>query len=139
MNFKVFFCDPIYPDRIELGDIAHDKITDHFEQIDWSGYLQKSKNAKLDDIYFHPTFEAENAKTNEKLGISAVGDPDDFKFNIVYTRTKREKVKSLIGLKEEVTENYLTMIHGQDKNDALDCLKAFTRNDREYLSNKIGQ
>jgi len=138
IKFKTLFYDPICPEPIEVEYVAHDTIVDHFEKIDWNGCLQKSKNAKLDDIYYHPTFEIEREKTKQKLGISAIGNSIEFEFNITYTRPKKEMVKSFFILKEKITENYLTMIQGQTKNDALDCLKAFIRNDVKYLSNKIG-
>jgi len=139
MEFKASFSDPIYPDLIELGDISHDSIIDHFEKMDWIGYLQKSQTAKLDDIYYHPTFEVQNKETKDKLGISAVGNPNEFEFNIIYTRTKKVKVKSFFGPKEKTIERYFTIIKSQTKNDVLDCLNALIRKDTEYLSVKIGQ
>lgn len=139
MEFKAYFFDPEYPDFNELGVMSHNSIIAYFEKLDWSGYLQKSKAAKLDEIYYHPTFEVQNKETIDKLGISAVGEPNDFEFNIAYTRPKIVKVKSFFGQKEKIIENYLTMIQGQGKKDVVECLQAFIRNDNEYLCIKIGQ
>lgn len=137
MKFRASFCDPLEPDIIELGDIFQDTIIDHFEKINWNDYLQKMANAKQDDIYYSPSLEIENKETKNGLVISAVGDPNNYEFNIFYKRPKN--AKSFFGLIEKVNENYTTNIQGQTKNDVLDCLKALLRNDAAYLANKVGQ
>ena len=135
MKFRAFFCDPIEANIIELGDIADEKIIAHFEKIDWNDYLQKSINAKIDDIYYHPTFEVEDKESKNRLSISAVGDPNNYEFNITYKRPKI--VKLFFGLNNKINENYLTGIQGQTKNDVLECLNALLRNDIGYLENKV--
>jgi hypothetical protein len=45
-----------------------------------------------------------------------------------------KKAKTFFGLIEQVTGTYLTKIEGQTQNEALNCLKAFLRNDIEYMS-----
>ena len=137
MKFKTFFCDPLEADIIELGDMENETIISYFEKIDWKDFLQKSSNAKLDEIYYHPTFEIENKESKIGLGISAVGDPNNYVFNITFKRPK--KVKSFLGLNDKINENYSTGIAGQSKNDALNCLNALLRNDTQYLANKFGQ
>ncbi len=137
MKFRAFFCDPLEPGIIELGDIAHETIIAHFEKIDWNDYLQKSRNAKIDEIYYYPTFEVENKESKNGLSFSAVGDPNNYEFKITYKRPK--KVKSFFGLNDKINENYSTGIQGQTKNDVLDCLDALLRNDTVYLANKVGQ
>ena len=136
MEFKAFFFDPIEAALIELGYIAQDTIIDTFEKIDWNDYLQKSKNAKIDEIYYHPTFEVEHNKSKNGLSISVIGEPNNYAFKITYKRP--QKVKSIFGLNDKITDIY-SVIEGQTKNDAIDCLKALLRNDTMYLVNKVGQ
>jgi hypothetical protein len=137
MKFSVSFCDPIEPDSIAWGDMAPDTIMDHFEKIDWNVYLQKSMAAKLDDIYFDPSFEVEHKETKRGLCISAVGSPDKYVFRITYKRPR--KVKSFFGLFKKHTKNYSSAIQGQTKAEAKACLNAFLSNDTGYLAEKIGQ
>ncbi|MFN3852615.1 MAG: hypothetical protein ACK4NY_24520 [Spirosomataceae bacterium] len=137
MNFKASFCDPLQPDVIELGDVSQDTIIDHFENINWKEYLQKMATAKQDDIYYSPCFEVENKENKNGLVISAVGDPNNYQFNIFYKRPK--SVKSFFGLINNVNENYSTAINRQANSDVIDCLKALLKNDTVYLTNKIGQ
>lgn len=134
MEFRTFFCDPLQANIIELGDIAQDTIIDHFEKIDWNDYLQKSRNAKLDNIYYDPTFGVENNENKNGLSISAVGDPDNYDFRITYKQP--QEVKSIWGLNDKITENY-SSIKGQTKEEAINCLKALLRNDTLYLANKV--
>jgi hypothetical protein len=135
-KFKAFFCDPTEPEIIDLGDMAQDTIIDYFEKIDWNEYLQKSRNAKLDEIYYYPTFEVKNQESKNRLSISAIGVPDNYKFKIIYKRPK--KVKSFFGLNNQIIDNY-SSIENQTKNDVYDCLKAILRDDTVYLTNKVGQ
>lgn len=137
MNFRASFCDPLKQDIIELGDMPRDTIIDHFEKINWIDYLQKMADAKQDEIYYSPSFEVENKESKNGLAISAVGVPTRFEFYIFYKRPKN--VKSFLGLKEKINENYTTDIQGQTKKDVLDCLKALLTNDTLFLAGKIGQ
>ena len=137
MNFRASFCDPLRKDIIELGDISKDSILDKFEQTPWNDFLYKMANAKEDEIFYSPSLEIENKETKHGLSISAVGDPNNFEFYIFYKRPK--KVKSFLGFKEKINDNYMTDKTGQTKQDVLDCLNALLRNDTEYLANKIGE
>ena len=137
MNFSASFCDPFKKDIIELGDISKDSIIEKFEKTAWSDFLMRMANVNEDEIYYSPSLEIENKETKNALAISAVGDPNNYEFYIFYKRPK--KVKSFLGLKEKINENYTTNQTGQTKQDVLDCLKALMKNDTEYLSNKIGQ
>lgn len=132
MKFSTSFCDPLEPEIIALGDTPQDAIIDQFEKIDWNDYLQKVRNAKQDDIYYHPSFEVENKESKTNLIISVVGEPSNYEFYMVLKRPK--KAKTFFGLIEQVAENYSTKIEGQTRKDALDCLKALLRSDTEYLS-----
>lgn len=137
MKFRASFCDPLEPDIIELGSMPKDEVINHFEKINWNRYLQKVVTAKQDEIYYSPSFEAENEESSNGLVISAVGNPDNYEFYIFYKRPK--KVKTFFGLIEKINDNYLTDIQRQTKRDALECLRALLRNDTAFLSNKIGQ
>ncbi len=117
--------------------MAQDSIVEHFEKMDWDGYLQKMENAKEEEIHYSPSLEIENIENRTGLAISAVGKPGNYEFYIFYKRPK--KVKLFFGLMERLNENYLTDSKGQTKNDVMDCLKALLRNDTEYLAKKIGQ
>ncbi|GAA4020497.1 hypothetical protein GCM10022408_38180 [Hymenobacter fastidiosus] len=137
MNYRASFCDPFQKDIIELGDISKDSIIDKFEKTPWADFLMRMANAKEDEIYYSPSLEIENKDTKHGLAISAVGDPNNYEFYIFYKRPK--KIKSFFGLKEKVNDSYTSDKTGQTKQDVLDCLKALLNNDREYLSNTIGQ
>ncbi|HEV8503762.1 MAG TPA: hypothetical protein VGQ53_00115 [Chitinophagaceae bacterium] len=137
MNFRASFCDPLKPDIIELGAIHKDSIIDKFESIDWADYLRKMASVKENEIYYSPSLEIENRDTKHGLDISAVGDAKNYEFYIFYRRPK--KVKTFLGLKEKLKDNYLSDKTGQTKQDVLDCLDALIRNDTDYLANKIGQ
>jgi len=93
------------------------------------------KNVRDEDIYFSPSFEIENKENKNGLSISAVGEPDNFKFYIFYKRPKM--IKSFFGLLKKMKEDFLTDVTGQTKKDALDCLNALLKNDVALLENKI--
>ena len=112
MEFKAFFFDPIEAALIELGYIAQDTIIDTFEKIDWNDYLQKSKNAKIDEIYYHPTFEVEHNKSKNGLSISVIGEPNNYAFKITYKRP--QKVKSIFEQKNSLKS---IVIAGRDENN----------------------
>jgi len=137
MQLKAFFCDPLLPQEIELSAISPDTIIDQFEKIEWNDYFQKIQTAKLDDVYFDPSFVVENTENKTELVISAVGEPNHYAFRITYKRPK--KVKSFLGLNDKIDEDYSTAIQGQTKDAALDCLNALLRNDTEFLSARFGQ
>ena len=133
-KFSVSFCDPIEPEMIAWGDMAPDAILDHFEKIDWKAYLKKSMEAKLDEIYFNPSFEVLHLESNNGLCIAAVGVPDNYAFSITYNRPK--KAKSFLGRMDKVTENDSTGKEGQSAADAIDCLKAFLSAETVFLARK---
>ncbi|NBB19639.1 hypothetical protein GVN20_09775 [Runella sp. CRIBMP] len=137
MEFRAFFCDPVEADIIDLGDMAQDTIMDTFEKVDWNEYLQKSSNAKLDEIYFHPTFGIENKKSGNGITISVIGEPENYKFKVTYKSP--QKVKSFLGLNDQISDNYSTVIQATTKNDAIDCLNALLRNDIAYLESRVGR
>ena len=136
MKFRASFCDPFSPDIVELGDISQDEIINKFENINWRDYLERMQNVKENEIHYSPSFEVENKETRHGLDISAVGDPSTYEFYVFYRRPK--KVKVLFGLTERRSQNYITEITGQTKDDVLKCLDALIKDDTEYLSNKIG-
>ena len=136
MNFTASFCDPFNPAIIELGGIQKERILDKFEKVNWSDYLQRMQSANSQDIYYSPSISFENSDTTHGLAISAVGVPDNYEFYIFYKRPKI--VKKFLGLKKKNDENYVSDKTGQTKNDVIDCLNAFIRNDMEYLISKIG-
>jgi len=129
MEFSVSFCDPFKKDIVEMGDIAKDKVFEIFEDIKWNSYLSKMKDVRDEDIYFSPSFEIENKENKNGLSISAVGEPDNFKFYIFYKRPKM--IKSFFGLLKKMKEDFLTDVTGQTKKDAL------LKNDADFLETKI--
>lgn len=137
MNFRASFCDPFQKEIIELGSIAEDRIIEKFEGISWAELLRLMSDAKDEDIFYSPSLEIENKDTRHGLVFSAMGDPDNYSFDIFYKRPK--KVKSFFGLSEKVKDDYLTDKSGLSKQDAIDCLNALLRNDTDFLANKIGQ
>jgi hypothetical protein len=137
MTFRASFCDPVNPQIIDLGVIHKDSIIDKFESIDWADYLRKMASVKENEIYYSPSLEIENRDTKHGLDISAVGNANNYEFYIFYKRPK--KVRTFLGLKEKLKDNYISDKTGQTKQDVLDCLNALIRNDTNYLANKIGQ
>lgn len=137
MNFRGSFCDPFKREIIELGDIQKDKILEHFENIPWTDLLGKMELAKESEIFYSPSLEIENKDNKHGLTISAVGQPNKYEFYTFYKRPK--KIKILFGLKEKISDDYMSDKTGQTKQDVIDCLNALLRNDTEYLANKIGE
>ncbi len=136
MNFRASFCDPLQPDIIELGDIKTENIIAKFESINWKDHLQQIKIMPENEIYYSPSLEIENRETKHGMVISAIGDPDNYEYQIFYKRPK--KVKAFFGLKEKIDDNYMTDRAGQTEIDVLNCLDALIKNNTDYLANKIG-
>ena len=132
MNFRASFCNPFEKDIIELGKIDKDKIFDVFENINWSDYLIRMKDANQSEIHYSPSLEIENIDNKNGLSISAI---DENEWYIFYKRPKL--VKKFFGLSEKIDNNYLTEIHGMKVKDVIDCLNALIGNDLPFLENKI--
>lgn len=132
MKIRASFCDPFKPDIIDLGNIEADKIMDTFNNIPWAEYLTKIDIASDSEIYYSPSLEIENIENRNGLSLSAV---DDTEWYIFFKRPKI--VKSFFGLSKKMDENYTTEIHGQSIIDVKECLKAFIKNDLDFLENKI--
>ncbi len=132
MNFRASFCDPFKPDIIELGNIEKEKIMETFNQVPWTEYLAKMKTVKESEIHYSPSLEIENKDNKNGLSVSAV---DGTEWYIFFKRPKL--VKRFLGLSEKMNDNYLTDIQGQSEKDVRDCLEALSRNDLQFLEDKI--
>lgn len=132
MNFRASFCDPFEPDITEIGEIEMDKIMQRFENIPWTQFLERMKNANENDIYYSPSLEIENKTNKNGLSVSAI---DETEWYIFFKRPKL--VKKFFGLSEKINDNYLTHITGQNIDDVRKCLMALINNDLKYLEDKI--
>jgi hypothetical protein len=136
MKFYVSFCDPFQKEIVEMGAFVKDDVIPEFESISWADYLSRIQTAPREDIHYSPSFEVENTKTKHSLTVSAVGDANAYEFYIFYKRPK--EVKSFLGFTSKTVPDYTTDITGQSKQDVLDCLNAFVKNDMQFLVKKIG-
>ena len=136
MKLRASFCDPFSADILQLGEFDGEKIIETFESIDWPDYLKRMMSAKEGEIHYSPSLEVEKTEIRHGLSISAVGEPENYEFYIFYCRPK--KVKSFFGLREKVTDKYLTDVTGQTRQDVIDCLNALIENNTQFLEDKMG-
>ena len=136
MNFTVSFWDPFKPYEIKMGEMDEAKVLETFEKVPWTNFLERMAGKKPSEINYSPTIEITNTENKTALTLSATGLPDKPEYYIFFKRSK--KVKQLFGLSEKVKENYLSEIKGQTYDDASNCLKAFIKNDLDFIENKMG-
>jgi hypothetical protein len=135
-DFIISFWDPLKPKDTQLGNVSKKQIINEFEKINWSAYLQKMNTAKRSEIFNSPSLEIHRKDSSLVLAISAIGDPNNYEFAIMYNRPKT--IKSSNGV-NELYKNHLTDTTGQSRQNVIDCLSALVRNDTAYLDNKIGK
>lgn len=138
-TFTVSYCDPLKPDEITLGIKTGDQVLKTFQDMPWTALLRQKETAKAEDIYFYPGIQVKNTLTKHSLVISAVGEADNFSFNIFYSRPKLIKTKTWFGYQKQTEENYQTNLNDQSENIVMDCLSALLRDDLLYLARIIGE
>lgn len=135
MSFNVSFCNPFQKEIIELGIISKDDIIKKFEETAWNDMLRQMGATNENEIFYSPSLQIENKETKHSLEISAVGEPDNFEFYIFYKRPI--KIKSFLGFREKMNEEYTTDLAGQTHQDVIKCLTALINNNLDFLSNKV--
>ena len=135
MKFKACLSDPFLQGIIELGEKDAHQLIETFEGIEWASFLEQMGNQGPDNLEYAPTLEFTNLDNYHELTVSMMMEVDKAEFSVIYIRPK--VVKKFLGLIKSIDDNYLTCAIALSKKEVVDCIKAFSKNDDEYLELKI--
>lgn len=127
-----------YPDQeapVEKGPIPGSDIANTFAAFPWMEQLQKLNSMKEEEIRFSPSMEFRNTGTGEGISISIVGSAEESEFYFFYRRPKT--IRTFLGLSRKKIENFVSDLTGLSKEDVLELLQAFVRNDRDSIEARM--
>jgi len=141
MEFVAYLSEPVKKDFTIFADVQINEVMELFEKnpwlkLSWLELFEKTQTAEQHEIHRKPVLQIlqvvdwENKFNNPTLFVG----PKDGGWTIAYIRPKISK--KFFGLKK-VTNRYVKEANQQTENDVRDCLKAFMRNDLQFLEDKI--
>ena len=133
--YRWSICEPDNPSVIEKGVIEKEDIVQTFIEFPWIDRLRKIATMKDDDVCFSPSIDFKNTETKQGVEFSIVGDENEYEFYFFYKRTKM--VSSFFGFSKKTVEGYLSNKTGLTKDDAVNILQEFIKDNFEYLELQV--
>ena len=137
-SFKYTICEPLNPTIVDKGKVTAEEFINVLQNFPWLDMLRELENAEPSEVYYSPSLELVDLKSNHSLAISIVGPDSDLDYYIFYKRPKTITKTKWFKTVEVVDPEYLTERVGQSKEDMEDAFKALLEGNFELLESRWG-
>jgi hypothetical protein len=134
-GFNLNFCDPLLDEPTPLGTFPKEEVLGVFSKIDWPAFIDKRNKAGDEDEYYSPSFQVENSTSKAALEASASGQPDNYKFYIIYFTPQIKK--KLLGITVSEEGGDLLTLEGQPHQATVEIIKALLNEDYAFLNSRF--
>ncbi len=136
--FKYTICEPLNPKIVDKGNVTESEFQAVLQNFPWHDMLKKMNAAEESTVYYSPSLELVDVKSNHSLAISIVGGDSDSEFYIFYKRPKTVTRKKWFKTVEEFDPEYLSDRTGQSIHDVEEAFNALLSGNFGLLETRWG-
>ena len=137
MELKYSESHPLKSYLVNEKYITKDEFIEKFKNFDWEGLLKAQLTADDEQIHFSPSINLDD-KDGKAIGVSIVGELNDYEFYISYKRPITRRKTKWFGLVsyDFYDKDFFSVVTEQTKKDALDAFLFFYDRNFEELEKR---
>ncbi len=109
---KYFNFDPLQEEPIRTGSITKEKFKNMYLSFPWLDMLEKSNQAKHEDVKCSPSICIENKEGNS-VSVFIVGESTDYEFYVSYKRPILRKKRKWFKMVDYLDKDFCSLIPEQ--------------------------
>jgi len=136
--FRYTICEPLNPTIMDKGNVTKVEFQNVLQNFPWIDMLRELENAEESKVFYSPSLELIDSKSNHSLAISIIGLESEFEYYIFYKRPKTISKRKWFKTVEVFEPEYLTDRIGQSKADMEEAFNALLNGNFELLESRWG-